>query len=173
MPFLVSWGTKLAGQAEKGTLALMLSQPVSRTQVLGAQLLSLFVKSGIVATAMIMGIWIPALFVEGAEINTQGWTLVWGFMVLIFTAFAYMTLVFSVLFMSRMRGIWISAAIIAGGYILNVFSRLVDPVEFLQYFSVFYYIGDLTEELRGNEGLFEVGYWCLQLSLLHPDLFPG
>jgi len=156
VPFLVSWGTKLAGQAEKGTLALFLSQPVSRTEIILSQLLSVFIKSGLLAFVAVAAVWLPALPIEGVEIESSAWIAFSGFMVLICTSFALISMVSSMSFMNRMRGVWITTAIVAGGYLVTVFTRLVDEIEALQYLSVWYYMGNVRDQLSG-EPLFDVG----------------
>lgn len=158
VPFLIVWGTKAAAQSEKGTMALILSQPVSRTQVIVAQLLSILIKSSLLAIAVVLSVWIPAIGIEGADLDTENWLRLMGFFVLIHIALAYIASATSILLMSRIRAVWITTLIIAGGYLITVFTRLVelDLLDSLKYISVWYYMGDFAEYLRG-EPLFDVG----------------
>lgn len=157
VPFLISWGVKMAGQAEKGTLALLLAHPVGRTEAINSQLLSLAAKAALTAFAFIVSAGLPALFIEDTNLDLVAWLRVGVFYLVIFITISYIAFAASIVTMSKLKGIWITTVIIVLGYLFNTISNLVSEVEFLKYASLWHYMGNTTKQLQG-EPLYTLGF---------------
>lgn len=140
----------LAGEIEKGTMALFLSAPVSRLQVYVAKYIAgimgivLFVAVTALAT-------IPLGQVFGIEVSVEKFLQfsAGGFLFcLAFFSVSYMISAFS---SDRGRTSMISSMLLLFMYFANVISLLVDKLEPLKYLSFLHYFN--ANELLLREGL--------------------
>lgn len=137
--FSVSIATgAIAGEIEKGTMELLLAQPVSRRSVLVTR--HLFFELGLLFIIAVSF----APFLLGAPLI--GADLIYGGMFalilpafLFFTAIGSLTFMFSAIFSSRGRAIFTSLGIIIFCYALDILAKINDTISHVHFLSLFYY----------------------------------
>jgi ABC-2 type transport system permease protein len=143
-PILAS-AAAIAGAEERGTIDVLLSNPVPRWQLVVGSLVATAVSLlGIVA---ILGLftWVPALLLDvdlslrkTAEAMLNLWPLC--------LFFGGLAMLCSAVFHRRALAIAIPGAVLVGMYFLNALGNLVEEIEDLQPLSVFYHYGSAIEE---------------------------
>jgi ABC-2 type transport system permease protein len=140
-PFIVSWGTQIGRDAERGHMAITLSYPVKRIDVILAYISDIKLKSLFATTILIGGIVGFALLID-VEMEYLNW-IKYGFVVLLVMILAgAVTLLTAVFTLSSSKATYVAIGFLAGGYFLNLMSLLVEKLEFMKYLSIFYYYGD-------------------------------
>ncbi|MFQ5492633.1 MAG: ABC transporter permease subunit [Candidatus Dojkabacteria bacterium] len=152
LPFVISWGTDLAGRAEKGITALDLSYPVKRVELVSAQFLNLIIKSLLATVFVVVGILIPAQFIE-TTIDYESWLRFSLFLWLFITSLAFVAGLFSSVLLIRSKATWFTAGFLIGSYFLNILAKLVESINDLKYLSIFNYYGDPVRMLK--EGVYD------------------
>jgi len=137
-------------EAENGTLALLLAQPVSRIQIAISQIGALAIKTFIAGAGAMLSVYLPSLFLQNVDVDALAWFKFGLYFVLVMLSISFSTIFFSTIFLSKSKGIWITTFIIAGGYVLNSLAKMVDDLDFLKYFSFWHYYGQPLEYLQGN-----------------------
>lgn len=128
----------IASEIEKGTMELLLAQPVSRRSLLLTR--HLFFELGLLFLigATLIPIAIGSPLVNG-DMNHLG---LLAFVVpsfLFFTAIGSSTFFFSVLFNSRGTAIFVSLGIIIISYALDILAKINDTIGNAHFLSIFYY----------------------------------
>lgn len=137
--FTVSIATgAIALEIERGTMELLLAQPVSRRTVLVTR--HLFFEMG--TLFLIAATFIPIAI--GAPIVADSFYYVGllAFIIpsfLFFSAIGSMTFFFSALFNSRGVAIFVSLGIIIFSYALDILAKLNDTISNVHFLSLFYY----------------------------------
>ena len=131
-------GNAIAGEIERGTIEILLSQPVSRTKLYLAKYFSgiLFIVSFIVLTISLL-ILIASIFGISVKIaNFLSLSLIAFFFALaMYSVAMFLTSIFS----DRGKVYFISAGILFAMYALNIISGLKENLKDLKYFSFFHY----------------------------------
>lgn len=137
--FSVSIATgAIAAEIEKGTMELLLAQPISRRAVLVTR--HFFFEMGILflIAASLIPLAVGAPLVEG-NISTAGLFSLAASSFLFFTAVGSMTFFFSTVFSSRGRAIFVSLGIIIFCYALDILAKINDTIGNMHFLSLFYY----------------------------------
>lgn len=144
--FAIMAGTdSLAGEESRGTLNLLLAQPVTRTRLALMKLLGLAIANGAVIAITVALLWI-AVMVANVEIGAgrvlTALALLWPFG----TAVAFLSALLSLAFSGRLMAGTVMAVLLVASYVLDALSNLVSGLEFLR--PLF-----LTEYYQGNQAL--------------------
>ncbi|MFA6000721.1 MAG: ABC transporter permease subunit [Thermoleophilia bacterium] len=137
--FSVSIATgAISSEIEKGTMELLLAQPVSRRSLLLTR--HLFFELGLLfligATLIPIAIGAP---VAGGDIDYMGLLAMVVPSFLFFTAIGSFTFFFSVLFNTRGTAIFVSLGIIIISYALDILAKINDTISNVHFLSIFYY----------------------------------
>ena len=137
--FCVSIATgAIAFEIEKGTMELLLAQPISRRSILITR--HLFFELGllflIAATLIPIAVGAP---LASADLNYSGLLAMIVPSFLFFTAIGSMTFFFSSLFNSRGVAIFVALGIIIFFYALDILAKINDTISNVHFLSLFYY----------------------------------
>jgi ABC-2 type transport system permease protein len=129
----------IAREVERGTLDLLLAQPVKRYKVLISKFAVFVLAALLIAAASLAGLALgTALINESVDIISLSLVLLEALLFVL--AFASITLLFATLFLEPRRSLLAAGVIMAGSYILNFIVPILDPsVSWLRNLSVFYY----------------------------------
>jgi ABC-2 type transport system permease protein len=143
-------GVNISREAERGTLDLLLAQPVSRTRVLlskyavpifGILLIGIFSWLGLAVSAPLANI----------ELNLWNQALAILHGMLLVAAICSYTLLISVIFLEPRKALAISGVITAAMYILNFIVPLLNPgSEWLANISFFHHYNAIEIARTGN-----------------------
>ena len=128
----------VAGEIEKGTIGVLLAQPLSRTKVYWAKFAAgfLIVLLFVFASNFVV---VPLARIYNLEINLKSYWMISVLGALFGLAVFGLTMMFSALSSTRGRAASLSAGILILMYALNLFASLKESAENLKYFSFFYY----------------------------------
>lgn len=131
-------GTALAGEIEKGTIELMLAQPISRAKLFFGKYLA---GIAILAAYILLSIFSAAPILSAYHLHYEFKIFVTmailGF--LFSLAVFSLSMFFSSLSYERGRVYFLSGGILVLMYILNLVASLKESISNLKYFSFFYY----------------------------------
>lgn len=140
---LVMWaigrGSGIAGEMERGTMELLLAQPIPRWKVIGTQLCVDLVTVPLMTLGMILGVWCGVTFVglEGIDVSAY-WGAVFNAMGLIF-ALTGATLAVAARGRSRWRAIsWVIAVVLVM-FLLSFLGQLLEWLKPWRVLSIFYF----------------------------------
>lgn len=137
--FSVSIATgAIAAEIEKGTMELLLSQPVTRRAVIVTR--HLFFELGLIIliAASILPVMIGAPMVDGDISNAALLAFVVPSL-LFYTAIGSVTFAFSTLFSSRGRAIFVSLGLIIFSYALDILAKVNETFSDFHFLSIFKY----------------------------------
>lgn len=157
-PFIISWGTKLAKEAHSGTLALTLSYPISRSKIVVSNLFSILLLTIICSIVAVIPVMLFGGLI-GEEIIVENWLKLLLMVNLILLFIGFLCVLLSSFLLRSKSIIFITAAIIIGGYFLGIMASLNEKFDLLKFFSIFYYFGEPFQILKygtlnGNHILF-------------------
>jgi len=131
-------GGAFAGEIEKGTIEIILAQPISRAKIFwsrylaGLLLLAIFTAASIYAT-------IPLAKVYNLTYIGENYSTMFV-LALLFSSAAYsLAMFFSSIFSDKGKVFFITGSIFVVMYVLNILSAIKDNLNDLKYFSFFYY----------------------------------
>jgi len=129
----------IAREAERGTLDLLLAQPVKRYKVLVSKF-SVFVFAALlIAVASLLGLVLGTAIIN-ESVNTASLALVLVEAFLFVLALASIALLCSVIFLEPRKSLLVAGVFMAGSYILNfIVPILSDSFSWLRNLSLFYY----------------------------------
>ncbi len=141
-----SGAAAIAGEEERGTLELLLSQPVTRRRVAAEKLAAMVAEVGVLTIVLWLALWVGAAL---ADMGVSGWevfsaSLTAGALGLTFGAIAF--LVGSATGRKGLA-IGLAAAAAVASYLVNALAALVSALEPLQKVSPFYHYG-ISDPLR-------------------------
>ncbi|MBI4302570.1 MAG: ABC transporter permease subunit, partial [Chloroflexi bacterium] len=168
---IFSAGGMVAREVERGTMDLLLSQPLPRYRVLITKFATILVGLCIIALFSMVGIYL-GISIVNAQANEWGilLALVQGIFMLI--AIASYSALFSCLFLSPRTTLTTSGVLTGASYIINVTATSLGPLSWTQKLSLFYYFRPLevihTSRLDGTGlGIYlAVSIVCLALALV-------
>jgi len=131
-------GSALAGEIEKGTIEILLSQPISRAKLFfsrylaGLLMLILFVIFSVFSV-------LPLSLAYNISFSSENF-MTMAVLGLMFSAAIYSIGIFlSSVFSDKGKVFFISGGLLVGMYVLNILSALKENLSDLKYFSFFYY----------------------------------
>lgn len=142
-------GAAIAGEIEKGTMEILLSQPLSRRQIY----LSKFIAGFLIIFTFVWAsnfLVVPLAKLYEVEINLKSYWTISLLGTLFGLAVFCLTMMFSAFFSTKGRAASLSAGILILMYALNLFASLKESAENLKYFSFFYYYDYNAALLEGK-----------------------
>lgn len=129
----------VAREAERGTLDLLLAQPIKRHNVISSKFAVFATSALLIAIASILGLAAGAFLInETVDISSLALVLIEG--LLLALALAGVTLFFAALFLSPRRALLAGGVFMAGSYMLNfIIPVLSDSFLWLRNLSLFFY----------------------------------
>ncbi len=146
----ISFATaSIAQENEKGTLELMLWQPISRIKYLSAKVITLIIIMLIMTLVTVVGTFASASSVE-VELNRDAYWIwaVDGFLLML--AFGGISFLLSVIFSERGRANLIAITFLIVSYVLNSLAEIIDKIKDFEWLSLFNYYNP-QEILRTGE----------------------
>jgi len=129
----------LAREAERGTLDLLLAQPVSRYKVLVSKFSVFIFAALMIAVASLLGLFIGALIIN-ETVDTMSLALVLIEALLLVLSFASFTLLCSVIFLEPRKSLLVAGVFVGGSYIVNFMVPILSPsASWLRNISLFYH----------------------------------
>ena len=150
----------VAREAERGTMELLLSQPVSRSRIVSSKLLGFLVIIATIIAGSLIGIILSLPLVDvGLDLWRVFLVLAQAGM-LVGVIAAYSTLVSS-LVMDPRKAMTISGGLMAFSYILNLLAPALSGMDWILRFSLFSYFKPFEILLRGNFSLQTVAVYLI------------
>jgi len=150
LAFMVSTGgAAIAGEIEKNTMDLLLSQPISRTKIFFSKYISGMISYVIFVLLTIFSV-IPManLYNTGYQLSNS---IALTYLAILFGLAVFgMSLFFSSIFSERNRANLITSGILIIMYAVNIASHLIEKLKTLKYTSFFYYF-DTSKALNDNK----------------------
>ena len=142
----------VAREAERGTMELLLSQPVSRSRIVSSKLLGFLVIIAMIIAGSLIGIILSLPLVDvGLDLWRVFLVLAQAGM-LVGVIATYSTLVSS-LVMDPRKAMTISGGLMAFSYILNLLAPALSGMDWILRFSLFSYFKPFEIMLHGNFSL--------------------
>jgi len=150
LEFLVMWplligiygifsSVGIAREVERGTLDLLLAQPVRRYRVLASKFAVFVLAALLIAVASVLGLVFGTIIIN-ESVNTTSLALVLIEAFLFALAFASIALLCSTIFLEPRKSLLVAGVIMAGSYILNfIVPILSDSFSWLRNLSLFRY----------------------------------
>lgn len=137
--FLVSYSNaSIAGEVDKGTMEVLLSQPVSRIKIFAGRYLAGLTNFFIFTFASVFAV-VPLAKMHGIEYNMKG-LFVFSLEAFLFGIAIYSLAIFSSsLFSEKGKASMATAGVLISMYVLNIVSSLKPSLSDLQYLSFFHY----------------------------------
>lgn len=128
----------VSGEIDRGTMEMLLAQPVHRLALLFTKIAVMISGAAAIATACHLGLWCGITFVE-LEQPTQAWTFIPAAINLFSMTFFLCGITTAVSAFDQYR--WRTIGLVGGYYtlslIVNVMSRMVPRLSWLEYFTFF------------------------------------
>ncbi len=141
---VMSMGGTISGEVERGTIDLVLAQPISRHRLVLTKFAYFAMALAAVVLLSYVGVLIGVRSI-GESINEVALLLAFAGWFLLVMAFAGISLFCSCLFLDPRRSVMVSGLILAGLYMLNIFAPiLAPPWDSLGRLSPFYYYEPMT-----------------------------
>lgn len=153
--FFIAWGgSAIAGEIEKGTIEILLAQPISRLKIFLAKYLSGTLMILLFTAVSVFAV-IPLAKIYHIDYQLfHYWTIALiGF--LLGGAVFSIAIFFSALFSDKGKAYFLTSGILVVMYVLNIMASLRDNLETLKYFSFFYYY-DPAKALIDNQ----IDHWA-------------
>ena len=150
LEFLVMWplliGTYglfssvgIAREAERGTLDLLLAQPIKRYKVLISKFSVFIFAAVLIAVVSYLGLVAGAAMID-EPVDSGSLAMVLFEALLMVLAIASITLLCSVVFLDPRKSLLVSGLIVGVSYIINFMVPILDPaIEWLRNTSIFYF----------------------------------
>ena len=150
----------VAREAERGTMELLLSQPVSRSRIVSSKLLGFLVIIAMIIAGSLIGIILSLPLVDvGLDLWRVFLVLAQAGM-LVGVIATYSTLVSS-LVMDPRKAMTISGGLMAFSYILNLLAPALSGMDWILRFSLFSYFKPFEIMLHGNFSLQTVAVYLI------------
>ncbi len=152
--FIIGSGA-VAREVERGTMGLLLSHPIPRYQVVVSKFASLLAITGVLVVCTLAGIAAGLLLIDGElDLMRVFLAIVQGGMAVISIA-AY-SLLISCLILDPRKAMALAGGTMALLYVLNFIGPLLDPFQWVQKLSLFYYYRPLDVITQGQFALSSV-----------------
>lgn len=161
-------GATFAGEIERGTIELILSEPISRIRIFWSKYFAGLTMI-IIFTLVSILVAIPLANMYDLTFQPNHFYKV-TFLSLLFAWAVYaLGLFFSTLFSEKGKVFFITSAILILMYVLNIIAMLKESLESLKYLSYFYYYDASSALISGrleNEAIWFFGLIIIIFSLL-------
>jgi ABC-2 type transport system permease protein len=150
LEFLVLWplligvygifaSISLAREAERGTLDLLLAQPIRRYRVLISKFAVFIFAALVIAVASLLGLLLGTVIIN-ETVDTLSLALALVEALLLVFSFASFTLLSSVIFLEPRKSLLVAGVFVGGSYIINFIVPILNPsISWLRNISLFYH----------------------------------
>jgi len=135
--------TIIVAEVEKGTVELVLAQPISRLKLFFTRYFAGIFYFAIFCFVSIFAM-IPFAMLHGISYQFENYMTIFGMSLLFGITIFSMALFFSALFSEKGKATAFSAAILLSMYVVNIVSTLKDSLKDIRYISIFYYFSPST-----------------------------
>lgn len=129
---------EIAGEIEKGTIEVLLAQPLSRTKIFLGKYMAGFLVLLLFIFASVYSV-VPLATIHSVELNLKGYFTIFVLGIFLTLAIYSITMMFSSIFSTKGKPAALAAGILIFMYAANLFSKLQESVENLRYLSFFHY----------------------------------
>ena len=156
-------GGAIAAEIEKGTIEVLLSQPISRAKLFASRYLAGFLAILIfVVITVYLAIPLAKIFNISIQASHYSTLALVGF--LFGTAIYSIAMFLSAIFSDKGKVYFISAGILVLMYVANIVASLKDKFSDLKYFSFFYYYNPADALIRNR--IDDVGIWVFLATII-------
>jgi len=147
---VISFATAaIAQEHERGTLELILWQPISRTKFLSAKIITLALIIIVITLITVLGTFASASSVDVVINQSAYW--IWAVVgLLLMLAFGGIAFLLSVIFSERGRANLIAISFLIVSYVLNSLAEIIERIKDFEWLSLFNYYSP-QEILRTGE----------------------
>lgn len=128
----------LANEIERGTIEIMLAQPVSRFQMFFARYLTGLINILIFSAISILAIF-PLAAMHGITVQAKGVWVIFALSLLFVWAIYGISFLGSAIFSDKGKATFLAAGTLILMYVINIVAGLEDKLKNLKYFSFFHY----------------------------------
>lgn len=147
---MISWGgAAIAGEIEKGTVELLLAQPISRLKIFIGKYLSGLAGLAIFTLVSVF-VAIPSAMMYGIDYQAANYVMVAVAGFLFGWTVLSLAFLFSALFSDKGKAYFLSAGVVVISYVINIIANIKDNLGDLGYLSFFHYF-DANAALIRNE----------------------
>jgi len=140
--FIIGFASRaIAGEVEQGTIALLLSQPVTRTQIFLSKLAVGVLGIAALVGAVMGGIIWQAHRSDIAIAPIEGYWLFIGVAILFFVSILAVAMMFSTMVVERGRAMLMGLLFVIVSFAMDIFARLNEDWKNLDWLSIFKYYG--------------------------------
>ncbi|MBU1149285.1 ABC transporter permease [Patescibacteria group bacterium] len=152
----------VAQENEKGTLELMLWQPISRTKFLSAKVIALIFILAVMTLVTVLGTFASAASSDVVLNQGAYWTwAVVGFLFML--TFGGISFLLSVIFNERGKANLIAITFLIVSYLLNSLAEIIDKLKDFEFLSLFNYYNPLK--------ILQTGEWPIQSIIVFVAVF--
>ena len=127
-----------AGEKERGTIELLLSQPISRAKLFVSRYLTGIIGIFLFSIVSILAI-LPLAKIHNISVQTKGVVMLLAISMLFAWAVYGLAFLASVIFSEKSKATFFVGGVLILSYVLNIVANLKESLHLLKYFSVFYY----------------------------------
>lgn len=139
----------ISNELEKGTIEHLLSQPISRTKVFISRYLAGAINLlGYSALSILMIF--PLAAIHNVEIWDKGVWVVFAISLLFTWAVYGLAFLGSAFFSEKGKASIVASGTLIIMYVLNIVAGLKESLDYLRYFSFFYYYNSMTAIMKGE-----------------------
>jgi ABC-2 type transport system permease protein len=144
----------LAGEEARGSLEILLSEPISRARLFTSKALALLLAA-VTILAIILAGWYAVLpFVDlHGEVTARSVTIAHLAMLPAMVCYAGWGLFFAAIAPSRGQASGILAALLIAAYLVSAVAQAVEPIEWMKWLSPYYYADTSVLLLEGPRAL--------------------
>ncbi|MFH0905288.1 MAG: ABC transporter permease subunit [bacterium] len=140
--FIIGFASRaIAGEVEQGTIALLLSQPVTRTQIFFSKLAVGVIGIVALVGATIGGILWQTYRLDIAIAPIEGYWLFTNVAILFFISILAIAMMFSTMVAERGRATLLPLLFVIVSFAIDLFAKLNEDWENLKWLSIFNYYG--------------------------------
>ncbi len=157
--FIVGFASRaIAGEVEQGTIALLLSQPVTRTQIFFSKFAVGVIGIVALTAATIGGILWQAHRLDIAVAPIEGYWLFLSVAILFFISILAVAMMFSTMVAERGRATLLPLMFVIVSFAIDLFAKLNADWEDLKWLSIFHYYGT-PDSIITNASIDDLNLW--------------
>ena len=157
--FIIGFASRaIAGEVEQGTIALLLSQPVTRTQIFFSKLAVGVIGIVALVGATVGGIIWQAYRLDIAIAPIEGYWLFISVAILFFVSILAIAMMFSTMVAERGRATLLPLLFVIASFVTDLFAKLNEDWEGLKWLSIFHYYGT-PDSIITNASVDDLHLW--------------
>lgn len=166
-------GGAIAGEIEKGTMAILLSQPISRLNLFFSKYLMGLISITIF-TALSIFLTLPLAKIHNVAHTSESYPIMFALGILFALAIYSLAFLFSSIFSEKGKVVFVTLGIVILMYALKIVSSLKESLTDLKYSSFFYYYNQnaaLVDHRISNESIIAFSSVIIICTILAAIIF--